>query len=256
MCACVKRFKRIIPPQPPQHRPVFRSTQYCHPLVTTSLTHLSSFLPSSNSSLTDDWLGCLHVASFDTCVTPVSVATVCSQWRAAMGGICRSPSCFLFFFFFLPCYLPIIFGSSDFLHLLLHPLYHHLHHLMIYSTNVPRPDPQMLFLVARIWFFLLCLTQNITPNKTKHVTPPLYLWGFLSAFQMLFANDEMFWRNLWLWLWGKWSVCASAGESLTVTGTLMQEMHTNNVAFATWLSSESCQQLYPWKKIKCLKQQI
>lgn len=55
---------------------------------------------------------------------------------------------------------------------------------MIYSTNVAWPDPQMVFLVAGIWFFLLCLTQNITPSQTKHVVPsaPVPIYEALGLF--------------------------------------------------------------------------
>lgn len=115
--------------------------RYFRPLgvVVAHLSHLPS-LPSSPSlhppphpSLT---IGYMRVASLGTRVTPVSVATVCSRWRAAMGGICRSPS---FFFFSAPLsshYFWIIWYSS----------------LDSYDlfNNVPWPDPEIACHVAQI----------------------------------------------------------------------------------------------------------
>lgn len=78
VCARTKSFKRSTHPS---HAPPTSATpdQYFSPpsmVVTTFLTHLPSIpRPPPHPSL---MIGYVLVASLDTCVTPVSVATVCS----------------------------------------------------------------------------------------------------------------------------------------------------------------------------------
>lgn len=97
-----------------------------------------------------------------------------------MGGICRLPFCFFFLSFF-PAIFPLFLDHLIFLTCFLNHPPRPPPHLMIYSPNVSWPDPEMVFLFARIWSFLLCLTQNITPSQTKHVVffPPLPIYEAL-----------------------------------------------------------------------------
>lgn len=149
--------------------------------------------------------------------------TSCNGWHLSLA--------FLFFFFFLPCYLPIIFGSSDIPHLLLQPP----PHLMVYSPNVSWPDPEMAFLFARIWSFLLCLTQNITPSQTKHVVffpPSLFMRLFVCFPNAVCQRWDVLMRLVTLTLEKKYDPPVPQWENFNILkGTLTWEMRTSNVTF-------------------------
>lgn len=144
-----------------------------------------------------------------------------------------SVACLPVFFFFLPCYLPIIFGSSDIPHLLLQPPPPP--HLMVYSPNVSWPDPEMVFLFARIWSFLLCLTQNITPSQTKHVVffPPLPIYEALCLLSKCCLPTMGCFEETCDFDIGKiYDPPVPQWENFNILkGTLTWEMRTSNVTF-------------------------